>query len=129
MIAGHFRPLFLAAFGLIALPACQTRTDTMPATLASGDAVNMLALHNALAHAVGRAQVSLMDADLTRTSSVSVLPPPPGEFDTHSMALPVVFDIFVNGDTCMLVRRDTQESYDAPGLACTPAKADIGPAE
>lgn len=90
------------------------------ATLQSADTANIAALKSALATAMGKAHVEIMDADLTAISTVSVLPPKPGPLETHSLATPTLFDLISDGDTCLIVRRDTAQQFAAPGLRCRP---------
>jgi len=111
-----------ASLFLFALPGCQTHADMTPATLTTADAANIIILKAALSDAMGRANIEIAAADLTTATHVSVLPPPPGEFETHSVAMPVAFDIVLDDGVCTLVRRDTGERHAAPGLACRPAK-------
>lgn len=110
-----------ASLSLFALPACQTHADTTPARLTTADAANLTLLKTALGEAMGRANIEIAQADLTTATHVSVLPPPPGAFETHSLAMPVAFDIVLDDGVCTLVRRDTGEHHAAPGLACRPA--------
>jgi hypothetical protein len=112
----------IACLSLFALPACQTHADMTPATLSTVDAASIAILKTALGEAMGRANIEIAAADLTTATHVSVLPPPPGEFETHSVAMPVAFDIVLHDGVCTLVRRDTGERHAAPGLACRPAK-------
>ena len=111
-----------ASLSLLALPACQTQADMTPAMLTTDDAASIASLKTALGEAMGRANIQIAEADLTTATHVSVLPPPPGEFETHSVAMPVAFDIVLDDGVCTLVRRDTGERHAAPGLACRPAK-------
>ena len=111
-----------ASLSLLALPACQTHADMTPATLTTDDAASIASLKTALGKAMGRANIQIAETDLTTATHVSVLPPPPGEFETHSVAMPVSFDIVLDDGVCTLVRRDTGERHAAPGLACRPAK-------
>ena len=102
----------------LALSACQTVAGTQVATVDLGDPNTRAALQAALARAVGRARVELGPSASASTSSVTVLPPPLGPHETHSMALPVPFDIVSEGGRCLAVRRDTKETYDLPGVTC-----------
>ncbi len=111
-----------ASLSLFALPACQTHADMTPATLSTTDDSNIAILKSALGEAMGRASIQIAETDLTTATHVSVLPPPPGEFETHSVAMPVAFDIVLDDGVCTLVRRDTGKHHAAPGLACRPAK-------
>lgn len=110
----------IAGVALIACSACQTQATMTPASLSTADAENVDALKATLASAMGRASVEIMETDLTSATYVSVLPPPLGEFETHSLAMPVLFDIMMEGKSCLLVRQDTGERYDAPGVTCLP---------
>jgi len=111
-----------ASLPLFALPACQTHADMTPATLMTDDAASIAILKTALGEAMGRANIQIAAADLTTATYVSVLPPPPGEFETHSVAMPVAFEIVLNDGVCTLVRRETGKHHAAPGLTCRPAK-------
>lgn len=111
-----------ASLSLFALPACQTHADMTPATLTTDDPASIASLKTALGEAMGRVNIQIAEADLATATHVSVLPPPPGKFETHSVAMPVVFDIVLDDGVCTLLRRDTGEHYAAPGLACRPAK-------
>ena len=110
----------IAGAAMLSTAACQTEVHMTPATLGNADAGNVEALKSALAEATGRAHVDILETDLASASHVSVLPPPPGEFETHSLAMPVEFDIFVDEGVCTLVRRDTGESFPAPDVSCAP---------
>jgi hypothetical protein len=110
-----------ASLSLLALPSCQTHADMTPATLSTVDTANIAILKTVLGKAMGRADIQIAATDLTAVTHVSVLPPPPGEFETHSVAMPVAFDIVLDKGVCGLLRRDTGEYHAAPGLACRPA--------
>lgn len=111
-----------AVYGLllVSLSACQTPTAMKMATLQTTDAENIAALKSALAAAMGKARVEIMEVDLTTATTVSVLPPKPGPFETHSLATPTLFDLISDGDTCLIVQRDTVAQFAAPGLKCRP---------
>lgn len=102
----------------LGLSACQTVAGTQPATVNLDDPASRQALESALGHAIGRAGVKLGPSQSANTSSVSVLPPPLGPHETHSMALPVIFDIISENGRCLAVRRDTNDVYDLPGVTC-----------
>lgn len=112
----------LAAFLIVALglSACQTVAGTQPATVDLDDPASRQALESALGRAVGRARVELGPSQSANTSSISVLPPPLGPYETHSMALPITFDIVSDDGHCLAVRRDTKDVYDLPGVTCRP---------
>ncbi len=101
--------------------ACQTAGPPVPAMLESADDMTLARIKAVLAEAVGRADIRLGPEDLTSMSSVSVLPPRPGPHETHSTAMPTVFDLVTNGKTCMLVRRESGKSYRLDDVACRAA--------
>lgn len=111
-----------AVFSLVlaSLSACQTPAPMQTATLQNADAANIAALKSALATAMGKARIDIMESDLTIISTVSVLPPKPGPLETHSLATPTLFDLISDGDTCLIVQRDTAQQFVAPGLKCRP---------
>lgn len=112
----------LVALSLIgALAGCQSLAATGPATVSVDDGQGVSALKTVLAKALNRASVEIgpMEAN---SASVSVLPPPLGPHETHSVALPVVFDIVLKGETCFAVRRDTGVAYELSGVKCVAVK-------
>lgn len=102
----------------LALSACQTVAGTQAATVDLDDPATRQALQSALARAVDRGRVEFGPSTSANTSSVTVLPPPLGPHETHSMALPVQFDIVSEDGRCLAIRRDTREVYDLPGVTC-----------
>lgn len=110
----------LAVFLIVALglSACQTVAGRQVATVDLDDPASRQALENALGRAVGRARVELGRSQSANASSVSVLPPRLGPYETHSMALPITFDIVSEDGRCLAVRRDTKDVYDLPGVTC-----------
>ncbi|MBP2157764.1 MULTISPECIES: hypothetical protein [Asticcacaulis] len=103
---------------MLGLSACQTVAGTQAATVNLDDPATRQALQSALARAVGRGRIELGPSASANTSSVTVLPPPLGPRETHSMALPVQFDIVSEDGHCLAVRRDTKDIYDLPGVTC-----------
>ena len=102
----------------LGLSACQTVAGSRSATVDLGDPTTRAAVEAALARAVGRARVELGPSRSDTTSTVTVLPPPPGPYETHAMALPVQFDIVSEDGHCVAIRRDTKDAYDLPGVDC-----------
>lgn len=102
----------------LGLSACQTVAGSRSATVDLGDPATHAAVEAALARAVGRARVELGPSRSDNSSTVTVLPPPPGPYETHAMALPVTFDIVSEDGRCKAVRRDTKEAYELPGVDC-----------
>ena len=108
-----------ACLGLsLALSACQTTAGSVRASVDLGDPATRQALESALGRAVGRARVEFGPSQSEITSSVAVLPPPPGPHETHAMVFPVIFDIVRENGVCVAIRRDTKEAYDLPGITC-----------
>ncbi|MDZ7629199.1 MAG: hypothetical protein U5J99_12440 [Parvularculaceae bacterium] len=111
----------LSPLALLAAAACATGAGAAPARLADPGAENVRALTDALGHALGRARVELGAADLATATAIPVLPPPPGPYETRSLAEPVIFDLEIEGGTCRAVRRDTGEVVPLPGVRCRAA--------
>lgn len=105
---------------------CQTTGPSQPresdvmAVLQSDDPQTIAALKAVLSDAVGRAQIELGPGDLTRTSTISVLPPPLGPNETRSPATPALFDLVIDRGQCVLVRRDDGAHFAADRVACRP---------
>lgn len=108
---------------LLLLSACQTSSVREPATLVSADEMTLARIKEVLAGAVGRADIHLGAGDLTASSTITVLPPPPGPNETNSPAMPVSFDLETNGRDCFLVQRDSGKSYRLHDVPCEAADA------
>ena len=91
-----------------------------PARMSSVDAGQMEKLIAGLAGAVGRTNIELGAGDPLGEGTVVVLPPLPTSLETHSLAMPVTFNLELRGDTCVAVRQDTGEAFELPGVDCTP---------
>ncbi|MEL6372095.1 MAG: hypothetical protein AAFR03_15405 [Pseudomonadota bacterium] len=92
-----------------------------PARLADTSAETMEAVKAHLSDAVGRADVRLGPEDMATSSSVSVLPPPLSSKEDRSVAVPLVFDLELQGGTCVLVNRKTGERTRMGDIDCVPA--------
>lgn len=112
----------LIAISALLLAACQTHAGMEPATFEQTDAETVDTLRTHLVRAMGKANVDIMATDLTQETSVSVRPPPPGPHETHSLAMPIIFDVMTDNTACILVRRDTGERVTIPELRCQPAR-------
>ena len=110
--------LTISLSAALALSACQTTAGSVRASVDLGDPTTRAALESALGRAVGRAQVTLGPSQSDMTSSVTVLPPPPGPHETRSLAMPVTFDIVSEDGRCVAIRRDTKDVYNLPGVNC-----------
>lgn len=111
------------------LGACQmTESDASDpgslreAVLENDAPENLAALRAALGAAVGRAQIDLGPGDPTKSSVVTVLPPPVHPNETHSMARPTQFRMVLKDDACLAVRQDTGEAVMLEGVRCRPTE-------
>ncbi len=102
----------------VLLGGCQTSAPAAPAALSSTDPETMAALQGVLASAMSTASVKIGPGDLTASSTISVLPPPPGPYEGRSVAKPTLFDIMMRGERCFVVRRDTGEEFSLGDIGC-----------
>jgi hypothetical protein len=102
--------------------ACQsTAAAATPAVLTQADAATMTRLKAALAKAMGRSPIELGPGDPTQSPVISVLPLPPGPLEDRSLAKPTIFRLEIEGQTCVLVRDDTDARIPLDGVDCRPA--------
>lgn len=92
-----------------------------PAVLVRGDAADMARLRAALEKEMGRSPVEFGPGDPTQTSTISVLPLPPGPLEDRSLAKPTIFRLEIEGDACVLVREDTGARIPVEGVECRAA--------
>ncbi len=111
----------MVLIGTLCMAGCQSMAAETPAVLTAADEASMTRLRAVLGDAVGRANVTLGPGDVTQTSTISVLPPPLGPLETNSTAQPILFDIILRGETCVVVRRDTGAAFELAGVSCRPA--------
>ncbi len=116
------KPLMIVLLMTLGLASCQSlpATADVAATINLADPATRSAVTTALAGAVGRAHVELGPTDADDATTLTVLPPPPGPLETHSLALPTRFDIVAHGGQCLAVRHDTGASWPLPGVSCKP---------
>ncbi len=107
-----------AILGAFVLAGCQLTEAQVPAVLDSSDAATMTELKAVLAIAMKTASVEIGPGDVTQTSTISVLPPPPGPLEGRSTAMPVQFDIVKKGSKCAVIRRDTGEAFALDAITC-----------
>lgn len=112
--------LALAIAALIAA-ACQIGPP-VPAVLTRADDATMTSLKSTLAQAMGRSSVELGPGDLTKSSTISVLPLPPGPAEDRSLATPTTFRLETVAGDCHVVREDTHQLYRLEGVACRKAR-------
>jgi hypothetical protein len=102
---------------------CATHSGQKPARLAATDAATMTAVRTALSAAMGRTRIDLGPEDMAVSTTISVLPPPLGLYDTRSLAVPTLFDIRMDGRTCILVARSDGKIYPLRGVTCRAVEA------
>jgi hypothetical protein len=98
---------------------CATRVGPHPARLSSTSPQVMARVKAVLATAMGTNRIELGPEDHSRSTSLTVLPPPLGPLETRSLAVPSVFDIVKEGASCALVARTTGRRFPLTGVACT----------
>lgn len=102
--------------------ACQTIPATpVPALLIPGDTQSAASLMAALEKEMGRSPLNLGPSDPTRSSTLSVLPVPPGPLEDRSLAMPTTFRLELTGATCGLVRETPPRTIPLPSTKCRPA--------
>lgn len=111
------RALTALLSGLI-LGACQHGASAVPAVLEDGSDATISMLKSHLADAMGVATVSLGAGDPTVGSTLSVLPPPLGEHETHSPATPTQFNLILIGNTCYAQRIESGARNELTGIRC-----------
>lgn len=109
-----------AALGLV-LAGCQTHGETSAALLERADAETLSRVKAVLADAMQKTSVELGPVDLSTSSVIPVLPPPLGPLQGNSPATPILFDLMTSGGDCVLVRRDSGESFALEGVNCRAA--------
>lgn len=120
-MTGIKKHIAAALASLLTLTACTTAAASEPARLESPDEASISRLKAVLADALGRDTIRLGAGDLAADTTVTVLPPPPGPLETHSLATPIPFDIVMEGSQCYVIRRATSERYRLNGVDCVPA--------
>jgi hypothetical protein len=88
-----------------------------PAEVDLADPEVSASLKVTLGAAVGRAKVELGPQGAGWSSVVTVLPPAPGPYETHSTVMPDPFDIIVSENRCTAIRRSTGDAYELK-VAC-----------
>ena len=112
------RPVSLFV-GMVLTAACQSAaTAAVPASLIDDSAETIDNLKKQIATALGRDHVTFGQADLTSSSTLTVVPAPLSPRETHSTAMPIRFDLILDGDTCYAVRRDTGEKTVLADVPC-----------
>ena len=116
---------FFVSLCAVLAGACQiTNSDNnaqkedRPARLSSTDTATLSSLKAALSIALKRANIELAPIDLDTSSVVSVLPPPLAPHETHSLAMPITFDLVLRSDGCYAVRQDDETDAFLDGVDC-----------
>ena len=112
------RPVSLF-LGLVLTAACQSASPAAtPASLADASVETIDRLRKQIADALGRDHVTFGQADLTQSSTVTVVPAPLGPMETHSTAMPIRFDLILDGEICYAVQRDTGDKTALSDVPC-----------
>ncbi len=110
-----------AILGFAMFAGCCQSLPAKPAVLTQADEAAMARLRATLAKEMGRSDVQLGPGDPTQSSTLSVLPLPPGPLEDRSLAKPTIFRLEIEGETCLLVREDTGARILLEGVNCRPA--------
>lgn len=73
---------------------------------------------------IGRANIQLADLSDTSSSTLSVLPPPPGSLEGNSLAMPEIFDLTIEKGICQAQSRRTGKTLSLTGLPCQAIDSD-----
>ncbi len=121
MTVGISLRLKIAALAWAAvLTNCQTSTSPQPAVLVQTDDETMAQLKSALALAMGTSRVEIGAAELTKAPEIPVLPPRLGPFEAQSPAIPTIFELAIQNDDCLIIKRSTGEVFAVAGISCKP---------
>lgn len=117
----------LVLSGFLGLCACATPSEPAPhaysgapAVLASPQDENVAALQIELGEILGRANIVLGADDPTASPLVTVLPPPLNPNETHSVAMPVTFQLKLIEHLCYARQTDTGEEFALETVTCIP---------
>jgi hypothetical protein len=103
----------------IMLLACSTNTKDVPALIAAEDEATHQAIITALKEVLGTQDIALGPNAREPTESIVALPAPLSPTETHSVAMPEVFDAVFRGNNCYLVRRSTNFAFKIEKALCT----------
>ena len=105
--------------GLVMSASCQSAAPAaVPASLIDGSTETIETLKTQIAAALGRDHVTLGQADLTQSSTVTIVPPPLGPMEKNSTAMPIRFDLFIEGDIYYAINRATGEKTELIDIPC-----------
>jgi hypothetical protein len=99
--------------------ACMSISGDVPARLISVDTATMSKIAGIVKQTLGNQNIELGPQALEATT-ITVLPPPLGPYETRSVAVPEVYDIIKRGSVCLLVRRTTRQEVALTGVTCVP---------
>ena len=118
------QPAAILMTGLIVFGAggCQMSASQTPARLKPDDRESLAALSSALSDILGRARIEFGAMDAGSDYPITVLPAPPGPYETNSPAMPIHFALVMEAGRCMLIRQDTGEEHVLTGVDCEPKK-------
>jgi hypothetical protein len=110
-----------AIFVAAVFAGCCQSVPAAPAVLTQADEAAMGRIKATLAKEMGRSDIQLGPGDPTQTSTLSVLPLPPGPLEDRSLAKPTIFRLEIEGKACVLVREDTGARIPLDGVDCRAA--------
>jgi hypothetical protein len=106
--------------GALTLAACQSAPASQAAVLSKNDPQTMQTVEAVLARAMDRARVTIGPGDLTKMSTIAVLPPRLSPLEDRSPAKPALFDIVLKDGACFVVRREDGASFPLADVSCLP---------
>ncbi len=107
------------------LSGCSTvpSSQVTPAVLASADETSLQVVKTAIAEMMGKSSVKLGTNDYAKSSTISVLPdrlraPAGAPFTQNDFALPILFDLMMDGEKCYIVKQGTENYVPLDGVSC-----------
>lgn len=104
--------------GTLPVAGCKTPGSDGPAVLDGDEAGVRISLTAAAGALLGRPRIELGPGPVVGTTQITVLPPPPGPLETHSLARPELLAIERRAGICTLVRTATGETRPITGVTC-----------
>ena len=108
---------------IVSGPGCQTTkhgalSSPQRAVLQEADEASIAAIKTVISKSMNRAEVQFGPGDLTRSSVISVLPPPLAPIEGRSTVRPTLFTLMMLGGDCLLRRDDSDELLPVPDIDC-----------
>lgn len=103
---------------LLIAASCQNVTTPRPAVLVNQDAASMALIKEAAAQHLGRAKVDIGAGDLTKQSTISVLPPRVTAMEGNSAAMPKTLQLRARANDCYLFDETERRATLVRELVC-----------